>query len=105
MSEQAAGPHLDAFVPARREGISEVEIDGELVLLDTATGAMHVLNPVAAAVWSELDGARSVEEIVAVLSDAAGAGIGQVREDVARLVDQLGRSGLLASPPPSRAKG
>jgi hypothetical protein len=87
--------------PARREGISEAEIDGELVLLDTSSGALHLLNRPAAAVWSELDGSRSVEEIVAALSDLARADRTQVREDVLTLLDQLGRVDLLASPPPN----
>jgi hypothetical protein len=91
---------MGSFAPARREGISEVEIDGELVLLDTSSGALHVLDRVAAAVWCELDGARTVDAIVEELSDAAGAESERVREDVARFLDQLGHSGLLARLPP-----
>lgn len=90
---------MGSFAPARREGISEVVIDGELVLLDTSSGALHVLDRVAAAVWCELDGARTVDAIVEELSDAAGAETERVREDVARFLDQLGHSGLLARVP------
>jgi hypothetical protein len=82
--------------PARREGICAVEIDGELVLLDTSDGTLHLLNRVAAAVWAELDGTRDVEDIVVELSDAAGAEAERVRQDVARLLDQLRRSDLLS---------
>jgi hypothetical protein len=97
------GPWDDiaSFVPARREGISEAEIDGELVLLDTWSGALHVLDRVAAAVWCELDGARSVDAIVDELSGAADADTERVREDVAKFLNQLARGGLLSCPPPS----
>lgn len=92
---------IGAFVPSRREGISEAEIDGELVLLDTSSGALHVLNGVGAAVWLELDGARTVDAIVAELSDAAGTERERVREDLTSFLDQLYRGGLLSGPPPS----
>jgi PqqD family protein of HPr-rel-A system len=82
--------------PARRGGICEAEIEGELVLLDTSSGDMHLLNRVAAAIWSELDGARTLDEIVAQLSDAAGADAEQVHRDVSALVDELRRCDLLA---------
>jgi hypothetical protein len=90
----------DSFVPVRREGVSETEIDGELVLLDTSSGALHVLNPIGAAVWAELDGQRDIATIVADLSDAAGADVDRVREDVMAFLAQLGSGGLLSEPPP-----
>ena len=82
--------------PARREGICQVEIDGELVLLDTESGTLHLLNRVAAAVWSELDGNRDVDAIVVALSEAAGAKTEAVREDVIALLDQLRGRDLLS---------
>ena len=91
---------LGSFVPARRHGICEAEIDGELVLLDTSDGALHVLDRIGAAIWRELDGARSVDAIVEELSAAAEADTEQVREDVAGFLDQLSRGGLLSCPPP-----
>ncbi len=76
-------------------------MDGEVVLLDPSTGALHVLNHVAAAVWSELDGAREVDAIVADLSTTTGADLARVREDVIEYLDELGRRGLLARVPSS----
>lgn len=83
--------------PAHRAGICETEIDGELVLLDTSNGAMHLLNPVAAAIWSELDGKRDVDEIVSNLSVAAGVERDRVRDDVVALLGELRACDLLAS--------
>ena len=82
--------------PVRRDGICEVEIEGELVLLDTSSGALHLLNRTAAAVWSELDGERDVEVIVGELTRAAGVDRQRVHEDVIELLAQLRRSDLLA---------
>jgi hypothetical protein len=81
--------------PIRRDGICGVEIDGELVLLDTSSGALHLLNRTAAAIWSELDGERDLQTIVSELSSDAGVDRDRVSADVIELIDQLGRSHLL----------
>lgn len=91
---------LGPFVPERRDAVAAAEIDGEIVLLDTATGALHVLNAVAGLVWSELDGRRDVDTIVAELSAVAGGDGGEVRRDVTNFVEQLAHSGLLSEGPP-----
>ena len=84
-----------AYVPVPRPTVSAVELDGETVLLEQTTGAMHLLNPVGTAVWSSLDGARTVDELVALLSDEAGADPAAVRRDVASFVRDLERADLL----------
>lgn len=96
MRDLSQPPVWGSFVPARRESVTQAEIDGELVLLDTTSGALHVLNGVAAVVWYELDGSRDVEQIVADLSDASGAEIERVREDVISYLDELQGKGLLS---------
>jgi hypothetical protein len=96
---------IGSFVPAPRDGISETEVDGELVLLDTSSGALHVLNRVGAAIWSELDGVRQVDEIVAELSDASGTPLERVRADVMSFLDELARGELLSDPPPEAQAG
>ena len=93
------------FVPVRHGGISEVEIDGEVVLLALSTGTLHLLNPVAAAIWSALDGRRENDAIVAELADAAGADVSRVRRDVATFLEDLSRHGLLSGAPPPAAGG
>jgi PqqD family protein of HPr-rel-A system len=85
------------------ETVSETEIDGEMVLLDTSSGALHVLNPTAAAVWAELDGERGVDRIVADLSAVADADSDRVREDVIRFLGELERAGLVARAAPSES--
>lgn len=90
----------NAFVPVRRASVSETEVDGEVVLLEAETGAMHVLNPIAAAVWSALDGVRDVSAITDELSTIAGADPATVGADVTTFLRELGRMGLLLQAPP-----
>jgi len=87
-----------------RSAVAAVELDGEAVLLDGDTGAVHTLNPTATLVWQCCDGTTSVREIIddlaAVFPDAGRAGIAA---DVLELARSIGRQGLLvgvrADPP------
>ena len=92
------------FVPLRQTSVVEAEIDGELVLLDTTSGTLHVLNPVAAAVWGELDGVRDVDAIVSELSDETGEDVARVRADVTNFLDRLASTGLLSGVIPAIGK-
>jgi hypothetical protein len=105
VSDEGWRSEAGSFVAARRDGISEAEVDGELVLLDTSNGSLHVLNGVAAAVWLELDGGRDMDAIVARLSDATSEELERVRADVLEFVTELWQRGLLACPPPWTAAG
>jgi bifunctional enzyme CysN/CysC len=91
----------NSCVPVRQSSVIGAEIDGELVLLDTASGALHVLNPVAAAVWGELDGVRPVEAIVADLSVETGEDVARVGADVTDFLERLANTGLLSGGTPA----
>jgi peroxiredoxin len=83
------------FVPVGRSDVSIVERDGELVLVDPLTGAVHVLNPTAAIVWQCLDGSGSVDEIGIDIADVFEQGQREVQEAVLEVVRRFGRQGLL----------
>jgi hypothetical protein len=89
-----------SFVPVPKGSVRQTEIEGEPALLDTATGSLHVLNNVGAAIWSALDGTRSTEQIVAELSATASADRGRVQADVEEFLRSLGQLGLLEGAPP-----
>ncbi len=116
------GTHVDESVPEPESGTLEGtpadEIDlssavgprptvqthalGEsTVLLDSTSGATLVLDPIGAVVWSVLDGASPLGEIVADIAEVFEAPVAAVGTDVLELVRTLGRSGLLAGSPPS----
>ena len=83
------------FVPVRRSDVSMAEREGEMVLVDRLTGAVHVLNPTAAIVWQCLDGSGSVDEIGIDIADVFEQEQGEVREAVLEVVRRFGRQGLL----------
>lgn len=70
-------------------------IDGELVIFDPVSRAVHQLDPVGAVVWQFLDGRSPMAELVADLAHAFGTAEEQVRADVDALVHKLRRVGLL----------
>ena len=84
-----------SFVPVGRESVGSVEIDGEVVLLDGATGTLRNLDPVGGVVWGCLDAPGPIDEIVADLCEEFGADRHTVRNDVLELMRALGREGLL----------
>lgn len=75
--------------------VAAEELDGEMVLYDEDTGAMHVLNPSASAIWSNLDADRNLGQVAEELASAFQADAAVVREDVVRTVRELGLRGLL----------
>lgn len=93
-------PH-DAIDPgfraARRTdaAIAAVELEGETVVFDEDTGALHLLDATATTVWQCLDGRASLAELSAELAEATGAALDLVQRDVVDLVRTLGRRGLL----------
>jgi len=84
-----------ASTPRPRPGLASVELDGERVVLDEASGALHLLDPVASVVWSCLDGSATIDELVVDLAAGFGADADEVGADVLGLVRRLGGLGLL----------
>jgi hypothetical protein len=62
----------DHSLPRPARSAAAVEVDGEPVVLDKATGSLHVLNDVGAEIWLRLDGAHTVSALVAELSETFG---------------------------------
>jgi hypothetical protein len=71
-----------------------VELDGEAVLLDMRAQRLHRLNPTATLVWNCLDGASTIAEITADLSDVLAAPVDRVLADVIAVCVDLQREGL-----------
>jgi len=95
----------ERFVPARREAVDTVNVDGEVVLLDKASGRLHLLNGTGALVWACFDGESSLGEIVTDISDELGMSRDVVLADTVAISRHLGREGLLANVEPRRARG
>lgn len=83
-----------------RDGVRELELDGDISLFDPATRNAAVLNGTASDVWRLLDGDHSLEEIVGLLARAYGVEPAEIRGDVTRTIDELTTSGFLPPPKP-----
>jgi hypothetical protein len=88
---------MNLLPSGRREGLIVETLGDELLVYDTDTGRAHSLNPVAAAVWQECDGARSAAAIAAT--------VGVTEDEVWRALTQLDERGLLEGELPRRMSG
>lgn len=86
----------ESLVMRFRATVAAVELDGEAVLLDGDSGAVHTLNPTATLVWLCCDGTARLGEIIDDLADVYGdAGRAVIAADVVELARSIGRQGLL----------
>lgn len=76
------------------EVVSEF-INGEAMLLCLSTGLYFSLNATGAIVWQQIELHGDVEEIVATLATRHGVNEASVRDDVAELIGQLAKHGLV----------
>jgi len=84
-----------SFVPRPGSWVAAVELDGEAVLMDETTGALHLLDDVATVIWSRIDGSATLDELTAELSEVFTADPDQVRADLLAFSRQLGEQHLL----------
>jgi len=76
------------------EVVSEF-INGEAMLLCLSTGLYFSLNATGAIVWQQIELHGDVEGIVATLATRHGVNEASVRDDVAELIGQLAKHGLV----------
>jgi hypothetical protein len=82
--------------PRRRSDVLTRAVDGELVILDQANGAVHHLNSTASLIWQECTGDRTLEQIATWLAQEVGKPVGEVMADVAGTIANLRQLSLLA---------
>jgi hypothetical protein len=87
----------------RDSAFRKIGDDGGLVVLP-GRNEVKVLNPVAIAVFSLLDGSRDVDELTAAVADEFEIGFEQAKEDVVSFLADLQREGLLEDGPPPEEK-
>ena len=83
-----------------RRLVKQVEIpwsvvEGEAVLIDYRESELIRLGPVGTAIWTALDGRRTVRAIIAQIRETFDVSERQAARDVRRFVKQLLRSELL----------
>lgn len=94
----APGRWDDSSAPVHADSAFSVELDGETVVLEEATGELHLLNATASLVWQCIDGESTLGAIAADLADVTGAPAERVTDDILALVRSLADKGLLTGP-------
>ena len=81
-----------------RDDVVSRQVDDEWVLYDPVSEKMHVLNVTASLVWNQLDGTRTIEDLVATVREAFDppAPIEVLARDVDAVLAQFAAEGLLA---------
>jgi len=83
----------------KRTDVRTIQVEDELMLHDSATEKVYVLNPTAALVWSLCDGAHTIEQMVAAVESqfSKTAEPADIPQDVRQTLDWLNEYGLLVS--------
>lgn len=72
-------------------------IDGEVIVIDLATGSYFSLREVGSEIWAEIERGATEQEIVAVLEGRYEAARDEIDNAVRRLVEELAGEGLIDS--------
>jgi hypothetical protein len=94
-TETACSAMLDSELPQWPRARTDLlfrQLDDEWVVFDPVGKRMHVLNETASLIWRQLDGQKSLEQVVDVLCQACEPPASPER--VARDVDELTRKFL-----------
>jgi SynChlorMet cassette protein ScmD len=70
------------------------EFDDWAVLFDPDTAQGYALNPVGVLIWKQLDGTRTLDDIVAAVRSNCEEVPGDVREHCRSFIDDLVKQGL-----------
>ena len=81
--------------PLRRSDLVTRTVDGEIVILDLANGAVHRLNATATSIWNDCDGKSTALEIATRLGATVQRRPDEVIGDVSDAIGSLQRLGLL----------
>ena len=82
-------------VPRRAPRVVQAEVDGELVLMSPRDFAYFGTQGAGDAVWTLIDGQRSVDDIVGTLSSAYAADYELIRAQTLDFIDALVAVGLV----------
>lgn len=79
----------------RNDGLLATEVDGDLVMMDVASGRYFHLDPVGARIWTMLDGGAALSDLCDRLVKAYDGEVGKIQADVLAYVARMEASGLV----------
>lgn len=78
-----------AVAYVRRPELHAVEMDGELVMMGQEQGEYYGLRDVAASIWHHLAEPRTLDDLVALVSDEYAVTAETCRADIVAFLDDL----------------
>jgi hypothetical protein len=87
------------FQPVKGQAYADL-VGGELAIMDSNSGIYYGLDPVGARIWSLLLDWKTVGEIRDTLLEEYDVELSELEGDVANLLDELCRKGLVEVAPP-----
>jgi hypothetical protein len=94
----AGDPHASRssrYRPA--DSVHTRTFDGELVILDLAHGEYFALDPIGSRLWVALEQGKSIEQVAAEIVQEYDVSAETAAADLAALLDDLVRRGLLVA--------
>ena len=89
-----------AATPLRRVSIlPHQKLNDEVLVVDTRTREVHLLNATATRIWDLLETPRTPDELLATLTEEFDAAPDQLRADLEALLAELASKGLVGSDP------
>jgi hypothetical protein len=98
MSAPAAEPGSPRL-QLRADGLECMEVDGEVVLVDTNRSVYYAVNATGGSLWTPLRAGTTEVELRRVLVDERGVSEERAAADVAAFLAQLTAAGLLDRAP------
>lgn len=89
------------FVYRKSDSAIVKEIEDELIIITTDNGisdinsSVYTVNSTGKAVWQQLDGIRSLEEIIETLSKEYNASLDRIRKDTYKIISEFISKGLV----------
>ncbi len=87
------------YVPS--ENVVARVIEGEIIIVPLTSGIgdmedeLYTLNETGKEIWDNLNGERSLDEVARRLSEAYEGPLGEIRNDIIGLVEELLKRGIL----------
>jgi len=83
------------MIAARRDGLIEAEVDGELVGLHIDNGYCYGFNPTATRIWALIETPQTVTQLCETLAEEFEIEPDAARPDVLALLEKLQRDKLV----------
>ena len=81
--------------PVQLPGVWLRRAKAEVSLFNQLTGAVHLVNEEAAAIWGLCDGETEPDEMIEAICEISGAPRGVVEEDVGRILTEFEEAHLI----------